>query len=182
MIRATVSVVIALAVAGGAVTVVLGGTKDATHRSTSCVALPGRAVPVLADHHHLATTHSPHVAYTTRPATSGPHTAFVVEPGVYRAAIPDELAVHDLEHGHVVIRYAPTLAKGDLATLLDVARSFPRDVLLAPYPGLAQPIALTAWGRIETLQHADAARIEAFVQALRGRYDHGWQAGARDCG
>jgi hypothetical protein len=136
----------------------------------------------MRDHRHIPTTHSAHVPYTTQPATSGPHSAFVVEPGVYRAAIPDEIAVHDLEHGHVVVRYSPSIGTHALAALVDLARRYPRDVVLAPYPGLRKPIALTAWGRIETLQHADTAQMNAFVRGLRGRYDHGWHAGAADCG
>jgi hypothetical protein len=181
MIHRVLSIAIALAVAGGAATVVAGRSSGGTRGALSCAELPGRNVPVMRDHRHIPTTHWSHTPYTTQPATSGPHIAFVVEPGVYRASIPDEIAVHDLEHGHVVIRYSPGIGTRDLAALVDLARSYPRDVLLAPYPGLREPIALTAWGRIETLQHADTAQIDAFVHGLRGRYVHGWQAGAGNC-
>jgi hypothetical protein len=37
------------------------------------------------------------------PPTSGPHVAQTVAPGVYR----EEIQVHALEHGHVVVQYAP---------------------------------------------------------------------------
>jgi hypothetical protein len=53
-------------------------------------------------------------------------------------------------------------------------------VLLSPYPGLPHRIAVTAWGRIDTLDTLDEARIVRFVEALRGRYNHGW-ARPPDC-
>jgi hypothetical protein len=54
-----------------------------------------------------------------------------------------------------------------------VARRYPSDVLLAPHPGVTG-IALTAWGRIDQLASFDEDRIVTFVEALRGRFDHGW--------
>jgi hypothetical protein len=33
---------------------------------------------------------------------------------------------------------------------------------------------LTAWGRIARLAEFDEDQIIAFVEALRGRYNHGW--------
>jgi hypothetical protein len=70
--------------------------------------------------------------------------------------------------------YARGLPAGDLASLRRLARRYSRDVVLAPYPGLPSPITLTAWGRIESLDHSDESRVATFVERLRGRYNHGW--------
>jgi hypothetical protein len=44
-------------------------------------------------------------------------------------------------------------------------------VILAPYPGMKNRIALTAWTRLETLDDFDETRVERFIKAYRG-IDH----------
>jgi hypothetical protein len=138
--------------------------------------LPGQEVPTLPSPHipYLGAPHSP---YNSLPPTSGPHVPQTVAPGVYREAIPDELQVHALEHGHILIQYAAATPAGEVRLLEAVARRELRDVIVAPYGGLAQGIALTAWGRLEYLDATDPVAIDAFVRAYAGRYDHGWQPG-----
>jgi hypothetical protein len=43
--------------------------------------------------------------------------------------------------------------------------------VLAPYPGLDQCIALTAWTRIDKLDQFDERRVVRFIDAYRG-IDH----------
>ena len=100
-----------------------------------------------------------------------------VAPGAYREPIPDELQVHALEHGHILLQYSAGMSASDVRLLEDVARRNLRNVIVAPYGGLATGIALTAWGRLEYLDVADPAAIDAFIGALAGRYDHGWRPG-----
>lgn len=94
--------------------------------------------------------------------------------------IPDGLTVHALEHGHVAIQYAPTTPRAEVGALTRIARRYGADVVVAPYPRLRRGIALTAWGRLELLDHYDQARIATFVEKLLGRYVHGW-AQPNDC-
>jgi hypothetical protein len=96
------------------------------------------------------------------------------------APVPDGLAVHALEHGHVVIRYAGGVPTSEVAALARIARRYGADVVLAPHPALERGIALTAWGRIDLLDRYEQDRVVAFVEALRGRYDHGWTS-EQDC-
>jgi hypothetical protein len=100
---------------------------------------------------------------------------------VYTEPVPPELQIHALEHGHVVIQYAPT-APPETARLVESLQArYSRDVLVAPDPDLRSGVALTAWSRIELLDRPDRVRMEAFVKALAGRYDHQWVAGAGSC-
>jgi len=157
----------------------LGGCAAA--HALTCAELPGRAVPVMHDRHHLAFVDARHVAYDSIPPTSGPHIAFTVAPGPYADPIPDELQVHALEHGHVLIQYAPSLPASQRREVEHLARRHLDAVLVAPYPRLRAGIALTAWGRIDRMGRYDQTRVEAFVAALSGRYVHGWKHGAHEC-
>lgn len=58
-----------------------------------------------------------------------------------------------------------------VARLTAIVSQYPEQVILAPYPGLKQRIALTAWGRIDTFDDFDEARIQRFIRAYRG-IDH----------
>jgi hypothetical protein len=140
--------------------------------------LPGRRVPVLASP-HIPSVAATHARYDSLPPTSGPHVPFTVAPGLYDEPIADELQTHAIEHGHVLLQYAPDAPARDVDVLKQIARARPREVLVAPYPKLRRGLALTAWGRIERLRHADVGRINAFVEAFSGRYNHGWRRHAR---
>jgi hypothetical protein len=142
----------------------------------------GRDVPIMPSPHiHLGEAHRP---YNSLPPTSGPHYPDTVGTGVYREELPEEIQVHALEHGHVLIQYAPQLAAPAVRELERLGRRYLREVIVAPYRKLApharrgQPIALTAWARIDRLATVDAGRIAGFVRAFSGRYNHGsWHGG-----
>ena len=142
----------------------------------------GTDVAILPTPHiHLGERHAP---YDSVPPTSGPHHPDTVGTGVYREELREEIQVHVLEHGHVLVQYAPQLGAAEVRELERLGRRYPRDVVVAPYRRLAslarrgRPIALTAWARIDRLASADERRISAFVRAYGGRYDHGEWRGA----
>jgi hypothetical protein len=95
------------------------------------------------------------------PVTAGRHsTPLPSAPAVYEQPIPEANAVHNLEHGYVVIYYA---AEGD-NELTDPIRSRLEDlangeekVLMAPYRGLAASFDLVAWGKLQTCDPPDDA-------------------------
>jgi hypothetical protein len=139
--------------------------------------LPGQAVPIL-DSPHIPVSKAGTVRYNSVPPTSGPHFAVAPATGNYDTPLPEGLQIHALEHGHVGIQYAPDTPAAVVADLRRVGARYPRDVFVAPYARLTGGIALTAWGRIETLGAFDEAGIVRFVEALRNRYSHGWTARA----
>ncbi len=88
------------------------------------------------------------------PATAGAHSqALPPEPSVYDEPVPEANAIHNLEHGYVLIYYA---AEGDnalpedLRSALASAAEDEAEVIMSPYEGLAEPMALVSWGRIQT--------------------------------
>ena len=119
---------------------------------------------------HVQTASDPHDVYNSTPPTSGPHLPYIAPWGIHTRPIPNELQVHNLEDGGVVVQYncvCPQVAD----KLAAIVRKFPTQVVLAPYPDMKSRIALTAWTRLETLDDVEEARIERFIRAYRG-IDH----------
>lgn len=88
------------------------------------------------------------------PVTAGRHSSpLPAEPAVYDQPIPEANAVHNLEHGYVLIYYAPEgenqLTDDVRSRLEDLARG-ENKVLIAPYPDLANSFDLVAWGKLQT--------------------------------
>ncbi|HEX3177090.1 MAG TPA: DUF3105 domain-containing protein [Methylomirabilota bacterium] len=131
--------------------------------------LPGQKFPDQGNL-HVQTVADPHEPYNSTPPTSGPHLPYIAPWGVHTKPIANELQVHNLEDGGVVVQYncdCPELAD----KLAQIVRQYDRFVVLAPYPAMKSRIALTAWTRLETLDDFDAARVERFIKAYRG-IDH----------
>lgn len=173
---ATGTVLLAMAVAllAGPYRFLLGNVAGSTAqpaRDASC--LPGEPVEIL-DSPHISQAEGDTVEYNSVPPTSGPHFPFTIATGVYDQPVPEGLFVHAMEHGHVVIHYAPDVPAPEVDALTRLAKRHGNDVILAPYPPLGNGIALTAWGQIDHLDGYDEQRVTAFVERLAGRYDHGW--------
>ena len=144
---------------------------------------PGTTVPSLGND-HIQSIESPHPPYNSKPPTSGPHVPFVARWGIYNRPIPNELQVHNLEDGGVLIQYdckdctevtqkIESLAKEyfQKSQAADQKSSRYGHLLVAPYPGLDTTIVLTAWGKIDKLSAFDEARIRRFIEAYIG-IDH----------
>lgn len=143
---------------------------------------PGKVVPILGQEH--IDKGAAHVAYNSKPATSGPHWSIAgeapVDWGVYDDPIPEEAQVHGLEHGGVFIQYScrdcPELAAAlkefyNRYTSSHRLPFFPNStkIVVAPYYDMPDRIALTAWGRIDMLSDYNEDRIVRFVEAYRDK-------------
>lgn len=126
---------------------------------------------------HLGSGES--AGYTESPATSGFHDPQPLpsEPAVYTDPVREENAVHNLEHGYVVLYYRAegpeALAEDVVARLASIAEQQDK-VLLAPYPDLAEgtSLAIAAWNKLwecpGTVSADDAATMaNAFIEAYR---------------
>ena len=113
------------------------------------------------------------VAYRTNPPNSGPHYDRWAPPGFYDQAIADELLVHNLEHGHVIIFYRPGALSGDDETyVLNLTRTYVGNwdaVLAVPREGMEHPFVLAAWRHLLRLDTLEREAVEAFIDAYRGR-------------
>jgi hypothetical protein len=130
---------------------------------------PGKAVLSLGNQHIQPPQTA---AYNSVPPTSGPHYTSIAPWGIHDKPIPNELQVHNLEDGGVLVQYGCPQGCPDLVEQLAALVSpFPEGVILAPYPDMEARIALTAWGRIDKLEEFDENRILRFIRAYRG-VDH----------
>ncbi|HEV8229401.1 MAG TPA: DUF3105 domain-containing protein [Candidatus Limnocylindria bacterium] len=111
------------------------------------------------------------IAYPSHPPTSGPHWPAPASWGAHTEAVPDERAVHDLEHGGVVASYN-NIAPADLAALRDLYGAYPKDkygevkLVIRPYDKIAPgTLVLTAWNWIDELPKYDESRVRRFLDA-----------------
>lgn len=131
---------------------------------------PGRAVPDLG-HQHILPPGTIDF-YNSTPPTSGPHYGSLAPWGIHTTPIQNELQVHNLEDGGVMVQYnCPEGCPDVVDQLTAIVSRYDQQVILAPYPGMDVKIALTAWGRIETLDTIDETKVVRFIEAYHG-IDH----------
>ena len=105
--------------------------------------------------------------YNSFPPTSGPHYAQWVLWGMYDQPVRQKQAIHNLEHGGVVIQYGSKVSPDAVAKIGDFYRSDPNAMLVAPLPALGNKIALESWRHLATLTRFDENAFKKFRDALR---------------
>ena len=115
------------------------------------------------------------IAYDSVPPAGGPHAPVAQACGVYRMPVDDKHAVKSLATGAVWVAYQPDLP-GDQVALLEEWFLGEDDVILAPYPGLSQPLVATAWGVQLPFASLADNRFAVFME----RYVNGEQAPQSD--
>lgn len=131
---------------------------------------PGQRYPEVGLEH--VAPGDPHPEYNSVPATSGSHFAQPLAParwGIHDDPLPDEVLLHNLEHGGIGIHYncpdgCPELVE-QLSDLTNEALSNNAKVIMSPYPDMETTIAVTAWTFLDALDEFDKDRITDFVNA-----------------
>ncbi len=111
------------------------------------------------------------VTYTTIPPTSGDHWGSTTQCGFYVEEIRDEMVMHNMEHGNVVMSYnLPDAA--DVTKLKDISNNLKDSgdwLVTRYYPKLqAGEVALTVWGILDRFTGVDEARIKKFFDTYKG--------------
>ncbi|HEY3229318.1 MAG TPA: DUF3105 domain-containing protein [Roseiflexaceae bacterium] len=103
------------------------------------------------------------ITYPQVPPVGGPHNPVWLNCGIYDQPVPNQNAVHSLEHGAVWITYQPDLPAADVARLRSLVRNHAY-VILSPYPGLPTRVVASAWGVQLQATGADDPRLPQFIK------------------
>ncbi|GAA3802868.1 DUF3105 domain-containing protein [Streptomyces phyllanthi] len=153
----------------GAVTVILGGLVTggwylvaAAQDKEEAKAAPVKGVKSWSKltQNHVTTP----VDYPMSPPVGGDHNQAWVncDKQVYTKAVPNENAVHALEHGAVWITYSDKASKADVSELTDKVKRTTY-TFMSPYEDQSSPIVLSAWGNQLKLDSASDARVQKFL-------------------
>ncbi len=109
------------------------------------------------------------VQYEQSPPVGGPHNQTPLNCGFYDAPVPNENAVHSLEHGAVWVTYQEGLPEEQMSTLRALGNE--AEVLVTPYPALDSPVVASVWGAQMQMRFDDAndPDLLAFVASLRNQ-------------
>jgi hypothetical protein len=172
-----------VAIAGG---LTLFGGGGGTGETGSSAVPDGYPYPVQAIERIADRSHFPvgqvYNTYNSDPPTSGPHAAAPAPFAISDAAVPKEMAVHNMEHAGVVVWYncnaEPVLSGEDCTSLrnqlgatVQAAIASGKRVLMTPYADMDGRIALTAWGFLDTFEEFDAARVQKFIDTFECNFD-----------
>jgi len=132
------------------------------------------------EHIEVGTQHEP---YNSTPPTNGPHYADPAQTGFNASALPPEQLVHNLEHGQIVIWYAPDAPDEVKEDIEEIVRDQPIATVASPYDGeLNGNLALTAWihlgkgdlgeegtGVMQTCEKVSQDAVDEFRRSFQGR-------------
>lgn len=130
---------------------------------------------------HLAQGESAGLGYyNSNPPTSGMHSPNFERCGIFADPLTEEVQVHNLEHGFVLIQYNDT-DEQFIENLTDASGDlpgWPNYYILAPYHDMEHKISLSAWGVLAYLDEIDSTLMNDFAKAYRGQ---GPESGAPPC-
>ncbi len=108
------------------------------------------------------------VDYADPPPSSGDHDACWATWGAHAEPVPDELWVHNLEHGGVVYLYhCPDGCDAEVAELTALVDRLGIFALVTPYDALPTRFAAVAWEWRYTADCFDIDALEAFYTSRR---------------
>jgi hypothetical protein len=134
---------------------------------------PGKKTPDRGQKHIEQGTR---ITYEEYPPTSGPHWPVWARWGVNREPVPEEMFVHNLEHGGVVLLYncarpCPDVARQleELVPTLPPSKYGHVKVVVTPNGRIKRRFALLAWTRLDEFDQLDRERIVRFVRAWQDK-------------
>ena len=104
------------------------------------------------------------VTYKMSPPVGGDHNQVWVncDKQVYTKALPNENAVHALEHGAVWVTYNDKAAKADVESLTGLVKKTTY-TFMSPYEDQSSPIVLSAWEHQLKVDKASDPRVQKFL-------------------
>ena len=171
--------VVVIAAAVGGLIAIIAVAKSGSNKKTAdlnAVAATGGCEPLesFSEEGHDHVEPGTIVQYKTTPPTSGNHygKGAPAATGIHTEPVQNEVEVHNLEHGHIVVQYQPTLDPDRLKELEDFTRSDAQWILLAPNPNIPDPIDFTAWTHLMRCKSPNTKTVDvakAFKAELKDK-------------
>ena len=156
-------VVIAVFALGG------GSSSGATSAGTSIQAdgCQFKTYPALPVSHYTTLTPSPPPTWNSVPPTSGRHYVQPLVFGQYDQPVLEIQAVHNLEHGGVILQYGSKVSKQQVDAITQWYRADANALVVAPLPSLGDKVAMTGWTRWSECTGFNEKAANAFRKAFR---------------
>jgi hypothetical protein len=103
------------------------------------------------------------------PRSSGPHAQDTLVYGFYTDVVPELNAVHNLEHGAVIIWFGPQVPQATVNQINELYNEDPNGLIVAQHPRLGDDIALVAWTHVARCPRFDKDAAKVFIDAFRGK-------------
>ena len=100
------------------------------------------------------------------PRSSGPHSNQTIIYGSYTDSVPELNAVHNLEHGAVIIWYGPDVPESTISQINDFYNQEPNGLIVSMHPQLGDEIALVAWTHVARCPRFDENAASRFVDTF----------------
>jgi hypothetical protein len=110
-----------------------------------------------------------HPPYNSDPPTSGWHFPQPADWGYYNGELPDELVVHNLEHGGIWISFKRADDTEVINKLVALSRRYRSKVIITLRPKNDSRIAVAAWTHLMKLDQYDEAAIVTFINRFKNR-------------
>jgi hypothetical protein len=147
-----------------------GGVSDEVGVSEAAANCTGVREPEKQPADHIAPG-EPHPPYSSDPPTSGPHLEQPANPGFYDQPLPAEQVIHNMEHGQIVIWYAPDAPEEVVGNIESLVRQESTATLAVPYEavGNTHTFVMTAWGASQACEQVSQAVVNKFRTEYQGR-------------
>ncbi len=160
-----------LVVLGLVAWVVWGAVRPDSAATTAGVA--GQPGPQIVDYAEQGREHifpgQPHPAYNSDPPTSGWHFPQPADWGYYNDELPDELVVHNLEHGGIWISVKSADDTDVINKLVALSQRYRSKLIITLRPKNDSLMAVVAWTHLMKLDHYDEATIVNFIKRFKDR-------------
>jgi hypothetical protein len=103
------------------------------------------------------------------PRSSGPHSGETLVFGSYTEVVPELNAVHNLEHGAVIIWFGPGVPQATIDQINELYRDDPDGLIVAKHPKLGDDVALVAWTHVARCPSFNEDAAKAFIDTFRGK-------------
>lgn len=108
-----------------------------------------------------------HAEYNSNPPTSGQMYDDVAGPGFHDKEVPDEKAVHSMEHGAAIVWYKADLPKETVDLIKNAFDKASGKSIMLPRKNLDVAVALTSWGRLLKIKAILPTEIALFNKEIK---------------